>query len=142
MCTPHSAIATSLITLSGGNYNRATNLKACTGECDSDAQCLPGLLCFQRENGEPIPGCTGEGSLCFRMRLRHALVFGRYLCPHFSACLLVFALQEVPNFGTTVMTRSVRFMRACMYVYMYVCMYVCMCVCEYVCMCVCVYAYM
>ena len=48
--------------LSGGNDNAAKNLTACTGECDSDAQCAEGLLCFQRDNGEKIPGCTGPGS--------------------------------------------------------------------------------
>merc|ERR1712173_228104 len=47
------------ITLSGGNDNSATNLQACTGECDNDEQCAAGLLCFQRDNGETIPGCTG-----------------------------------------------------------------------------------
>ena len=37
-------------------------LQACTGECDADDQCAKGLVCFQRENGETIPGCTGSGS--------------------------------------------------------------------------------
>ena len=50
------------IQLSGGNDNRAKNLKACTGECDADAQCAPGLKCFQRQNGERIPGCSGKGA--------------------------------------------------------------------------------
>ena len=27
----------------------ATNLQACTDECDSDSQCAAGLMCFQRE---------------------------------------------------------------------------------------------
>jgi hypothetical protein len=49
-CTP--AVATS-----GANYTAAKNLAACTGECDSDADCATGLKCFQRDNGEPIPGC-------------------------------------------------------------------------------------
>ena len=49
------------ITLSGTNDPNATNLKACTGECDNDDQCRPGLKCFQRSNGEAIPGCTGAG---------------------------------------------------------------------------------
>ena len=47
--------------LSGGNDANAKNLKACTGECDSDAHCGPGLECFQREKGEKIPGCSGKG---------------------------------------------------------------------------------
>merc|ERR1712048_1523277 len=47
--------------LTGTNDNKATNLKACTGECDNDGQCAYGLKCFQRSNGEPIPGCWGKG---------------------------------------------------------------------------------
>ena len=31
---------------------------ACTGECDADADCAEGLVCFQREQGEPVPGCA------------------------------------------------------------------------------------
>ena len=31
----------------------------CQGDCDEDADCMAGLVCFQRENGESIPGCAG-----------------------------------------------------------------------------------
>jgi len=48
------------IKLSGGNDNSAKNLRACVGECDA-GQCAAGLQCFQREDGEAIPGCTGAG---------------------------------------------------------------------------------
>ena len=37
------------------------NLQRCVGHCHSDANCAPGLLCFQRSNNEPIPGCKGNG---------------------------------------------------------------------------------
>ena len=47
--------------LSGSNDNSATGLQACIGECDDDIQCAGTLGCFQRSNGEPIPGCTGNG---------------------------------------------------------------------------------
>jgi Notch-like protein len=47
------------IPLSGGNVGSATNLAACTGECDSDDQCAAGLKCFQSESEQTIPGCTG-----------------------------------------------------------------------------------
>lgn len=50
-----------VIPLSGGNDGSATNLQRCTGECDSDSQCAAGLKCFQRSNGEAIPGCSGTG---------------------------------------------------------------------------------
>ena len=50
--------------LSGSNLNTNTvegSLQACIGECDKDVDCATGLLCFQRSNGEDIPGCTGDG---------------------------------------------------------------------------------
>jgi hypothetical protein len=51
------------IQITGGNDDSATNLRACTGECDTDSQCASGLLCAQRNEGDydtnPIPGCTG-----------------------------------------------------------------------------------
>ena len=50
-----------LTVLSGSNDNSATGLQACIGECDDDIQCAGTLGCFQRSNGEPIPGCTGNG---------------------------------------------------------------------------------
>ena len=36
-------------------------MEACIGECDNDAQCAPGLKCFQRTDGHAIPGCKGAG---------------------------------------------------------------------------------
>merc|ERR1719409_2333066 len=48
-------------TLSGGNSGSAKNLQRCVGECDADSQCAYGLKCFQRKEGEPIPGCKGNG---------------------------------------------------------------------------------
>ena len=39
----------------------AATVLACTGECDNDGQCSTGRTCFQRSNGEGIPGCTGNG---------------------------------------------------------------------------------
>ena len=49
------------IELSGTNDDNAKNLQACIGECDNDGQCAMGLKCFQRSNGETIPGCKGAG---------------------------------------------------------------------------------
>ena len=51
------------IELSSINDDNAENLQECTGECDSDGQCATGLKCFQRENGEDIPGCKGDGAV-------------------------------------------------------------------------------
>lgn len=52
---------TGSIELSGGISARPWNLQACTGECNRDEQCASGLKCFQRHNGETIPGCIGSG---------------------------------------------------------------------------------
>ena len=34
----------------------------CQGDCDSDADCLDNMRCFQRLDYEPVPGCIGLGS--------------------------------------------------------------------------------
>jgi len=63
-CNSHDDLKTNFCTgveLSGTNNNGALNLKSCVGECDNDRQCDDGLLCFQRSNGEKIPGCNGPG---------------------------------------------------------------------------------
>ena len=33
----------------------------CKGDCDYDADCKSGLSCFQRDGGEMVPGCSGDG---------------------------------------------------------------------------------
>merc|ERR1712084_50618 len=53
---------TAIVSAGGPNNGNAKNLKACIGECDNDGQCAKGLKCFQRSNGERIPGCAGNGS--------------------------------------------------------------------------------
>ena len=50
-----------LVPLSGGNGGPYP-LQACIGECDSNGHCISGLQCFQRSNGEAIPGCSGAGA--------------------------------------------------------------------------------
>jgi len=37
-------------------------LKKCEGDCDNDAECQPGLKCFQRDGYTPVPGCSGLGT--------------------------------------------------------------------------------
>jgi hypothetical protein len=32
----------------------------CEGDCDDDSDCLPGLVCLQRDAGDDIPGCQGD----------------------------------------------------------------------------------
>jgi len=36
-------------------------LGLCEGDCDSDSECEAGLVCFQRDGFETIPGCSGNG---------------------------------------------------------------------------------
>ena len=33
----------------------------CEGDCDSDSDCLNGLICFERSGSESVPGCAGAG---------------------------------------------------------------------------------
>eukprot|EP00808_Paulinella_micropora_P001810 g25698.t1 len=35
------------------------NFGLCVGDCDEDSDCAPGLSCFQRDAGMPVPGCSG-----------------------------------------------------------------------------------
>ncbi len=37
-------------------------LQVCQGDCDKDSECADGLVCFQREGFEPVPGCRGTGT--------------------------------------------------------------------------------
>jgi len=34
-------------------------LVQCEGDCDNDSMCEGNLICFNRDEGEPVPGCTG-----------------------------------------------------------------------------------
>jgi hypothetical protein len=47
-----------------GNQNRPSRpLELCEGDCDNDNHCVEGLICFQRNSGQPVPGCRGfDGS--------------------------------------------------------------------------------
>jgi len=45
-----------------GKPNGAFPMDECQGDCDADADCMGMLVCYQRKNTEPIPGCSGEGS--------------------------------------------------------------------------------
>ena len=51
------------LTEAGNNNSPASAypLGICEGDCDSDADCQEGLICYQRKGFYPIPGCTGDG---------------------------------------------------------------------------------
>jgi len=38
-------------------------LGLCEGDCDSNNDCSDGLTCFQRDAGDPVPGCVGGESV-------------------------------------------------------------------------------
>jgi len=46
-----------LITNFGPNPDHM--LSQCEGDCDKDSMCEGDLICFNRDEGEPVPGCTG-----------------------------------------------------------------------------------
>ncbi|GKY90745.1 hypothetical protein MPSEU_000047400 [Mayamaea pseudoterrestris] len=51
----------SAIVITGDNKSplSAFPLGKCQGDCDSDSDCQPGLVCYQRLNTESVPGCSG-----------------------------------------------------------------------------------
>jgi hypothetical protein len=42
-----------------GDPADAYPLPECAGDCDEDSDCAEGLICFQRDVGEDVPGCLG-----------------------------------------------------------------------------------
>jgi len=36
---------------------QSETLGLCRGDCDSDSECDKGLICLQRDSGQPVPGC-------------------------------------------------------------------------------------
>ena len=52
---------TPLIKDVGENGKGKGGLGVCEGDCDNDSDCGIGLMCFQRNGNEPVPGCLGSG---------------------------------------------------------------------------------
>jgi 6-phosphogluconolactonase (cycloisomerase 2 family) len=42
-----------------GQPSSAFPLGKCQGDCDVDEECEGSLVCFQRDGGDPVPGCLG-----------------------------------------------------------------------------------
>lgn len=83
ICECYNGYPKNEIELSGTNDNQAKGLQNCVGECDSDSQCADGLICFQRSNGESIPGCMGEGGgpawdYCYNGQQSASMIAGNY----------------------------------------------------------------
>eukprot|EP00980_Cylindrotheca_fusiformis_P017051 scaffold5231_cov83-Cylindrotheca_fusiformis.AAC.6 len=43
-------------------YTDSFPLGRCEGDCDSNDDCEAGLICFQRDENESVPGCSGGSS--------------------------------------------------------------------------------
>jgi hypothetical protein len=56
----HRGLADGILTLVGDNFGPGFPLNACEGDCNTDSDCKLGLKCFNRNNMEPVPGCTGD----------------------------------------------------------------------------------
>merc|ERR1711971_1081299 len=46
----------------GNNPSTDLKLGRCEGDCDSDSDCADGLMCYQRDGYDSVPGCAGGGS--------------------------------------------------------------------------------
>ncbi len=56
---PKKSSETPLVNLGASPPNDRLPLGRCEGDCDHDGQCNTGLVCFQRDSGDPVPGCYG-----------------------------------------------------------------------------------
>jgi hypothetical protein len=46
--------------LGGSGCTSSSPCATCQGDCDHDNDCIGDLQCFQRSNGEAVPGCAGD----------------------------------------------------------------------------------
>lgn len=56
-----ATITTLRVVGNNGSPSSRFPMGACQGDCDSDADCIGDLVCFQRGGLEAVPGCTGSG---------------------------------------------------------------------------------
>jgi len=64
-CVPPPTDDTLVIVGDDGDGWSTFPMLACMGDCDTDAECLGTLQCFQRLVSEPVPGCIGLGEPTF-----------------------------------------------------------------------------
>jgi hypothetical protein len=57
-----AAVKMAELTPLGGAYfcSKTSKCRLCQGDCDTDADCEEGLICYQRNGGENLSGCAGE----------------------------------------------------------------------------------
>lgn len=60
--TAHRALATATRVGNNGFPSDAFPLGLCEGDCDTDEECGDGLVCHQRNKGDPTPGCSSSSS--------------------------------------------------------------------------------
>ena len=58
---PQTYVSSNQLAFKGnnGSPSSAFPLEQCQGDCDSDSDCADGLVCFQRDPNEEVPGCEG-----------------------------------------------------------------------------------
>ena len=58
--TPAAAAGLPAVVAVSGSFCTPTNrCPVCYGDCDEDSDCEDGLICGQRDGGDPVPGCSG-----------------------------------------------------------------------------------
>lgn len=56
---PEATSATLFYAGNNGKPSSAFPLGICEGDCDTNKDCQDGLVCYQRDEGMPVPGCDG-----------------------------------------------------------------------------------
>lgn len=58
---PTAPVAPGTLAITGDDNvpPEAFPMNLCEGDCDEDADCTGNLVCFQRDDGDNVPGCTG-----------------------------------------------------------------------------------
>ncbi|CAJ1897025.1 unnamed protein product [Cylindrotheca closterium] len=91
-------------------------LSICMGDCDEDSDCGPGLMCFQRNAYESVPGCFGGANdesrtdYCIPVELPHLVISETFPlglcegdcdsnddCDHDLVCYQRSGFQDVPG---------------------------------------------
>jgi len=57
--TGANANGNELTAVAGDLDSTAQLLRRCEADCDDDDECAAGLMCYQRDDAEPVPGCNG-----------------------------------------------------------------------------------
>jgi hypothetical protein len=75
MPSPEPTLVLPNVIFSGWNVAPGVLLEHCEGDCDSDKDCIQGLICLQRSNGEDVPGCVFDGANAAVNRVNDVCVY-------------------------------------------------------------------